>query len=258
MDGEERGTDPSAKLIEPGEGRFRLLVESVRDYAVFMLDPRGHVLTWNTGAERIKGYRAEEIIGRHLCEFYPPELRASGFADRELEVAACAGSFEDEGWRVRKDGSLFWANVVITAMRDASGQLVGFSTVLRDLTQQRNREESLRRSEERLRLLFEGVVRDLIECQLAEATVVDRLARDEAPVGADIADIRRRVDSLSRREHEVMNLVVKGLLNKQAAAMLDIAEITIKVHRRRVMQKMGARSLPELVRLVERAGPWSA
>ena len=157
MDGEERRSDPSAKLLEPGEGRFRLLVESLRDYAVFMLDPRGHVLTWNTGAERIKGYRAGEIIGRHFSEFYPPEPRARGFPDRELEAAARTGSFEDEGWRVRKDGSLFWANVVITAMRDASRQLVGFSKVTRDLTQRRHREEALRQSEERFRLLVEGV-----------------------------------------------------------------------------------------------------
>ncbi|WP_322114292.1 PAS domain S-box protein [Aquabacterium sp. A7-Y] len=131
MDGEKRRSDPSAKLLEPGEGRFRQLVESVRDYAVFMLDPCGHVLRWNTGAERIKGkgYRADEIIGRHFFEFYPPEPGVWGFPNRELEVAARVSSFEDEGWRVHKDGSLFWANVVITPMRAASGQLVGFSKV---------------------------------------------------------------------------------------------------------------------------------
>src|SRR5882724_4741354 len=90
------------------EQRFRLLVESIRDYAIFMLDPDGVVLTWNTGAERFKGYRADEIVGSHFSRFYPPEALARGLPAHELEMAARLGSFEDEGWRVRKDGSLFW------------------------------------------------------------------------------------------------------------------------------------------------------
>ncbi|MDB5956574.1 PAS domain S-box protein [Ramlibacter sp.] len=139
------------------EERFRLLVESVRDYAIFMLDPQGHVLTWNAGAERFKGYRAEEIIGQHFSRFYPPEALERKLPEHELEVAASAGSFEDEGWRVRKDGSQFWANVVITAMRDSAGRLVGYAKVTRDLTLRRGHEEALRRSEERFRLLVEGV-----------------------------------------------------------------------------------------------------
>src|SRR6195256_890053 len=103
------------------EERFRLLVESVRDYAIFMLDPDGHVLTWNAGAERFKGYKAHEIIGQHFSRFYPSEALASGLPEHELKVASATGVFEDEGWRVRKDGSLFWANVVITAVRNAQG-----------------------------------------------------------------------------------------------------------------------------------------
>jgi PAS domain S-box-containing protein len=142
----------------PGiEERFRLLVDSVRDYAIFMLDPKGHVLTWNAGAERFKGYRAAEIIGSHFSRFYPPEALAKGLPEHELEVASASGSFEDEGWRVRKDGSMFWANVVITAMRGDDGQLVGFAKVTRDLTQRRKHEEALRQSEEKFRLLVEGV-----------------------------------------------------------------------------------------------------
>src|SRR5579862_1601099 len=105
--------------LRQSEERFRLLVESVRDYAIFMLDPDGIVLTWNTGAERFKGYRAREIIGQHFSRFYPPEALERGLPAHELEVAKAEGVFEDEGWRVRKDGSLFWANVVITAMRNA-------------------------------------------------------------------------------------------------------------------------------------------
>jgi PAS domain S-box-containing protein len=143
--------------LKNSEERFRLLVDSVRDYAIFMLDPEGHVLTWNAGAERFKGYRADEIIGSHFSRFYPPDALARRLPEHELEMATRDGAFEDEGWRVRKDGSLFWANVVITAMRDATGQLVGFAKVTRDLTQRRNHEEALKRSEERFRLLVEGV-----------------------------------------------------------------------------------------------------
>src|SRR5687767_13259881 len=111
------------------EDRFRLLVESVKDYAIFMLDPDGRVATWNVGAERIKGYEAHEIIGRHFSVFYEPEALASGICDRELEAAARDGRCEDEGFRLRKDGSRFWANVVITALRNRDGALVGFAKV---------------------------------------------------------------------------------------------------------------------------------
>jgi PAS domain S-box-containing protein len=126
--------------LRQSEERFKLLVESVRDYAIFMLDPKGHVLTWNAGAQRFKGYRPEEIIGQHFSRFYPPEEVARGLPEHELQVASKEGAFEDEGWRVRKDGSLFWANVVITAMRDKEGELVGFAKVTRDLTQRRAQE----------------------------------------------------------------------------------------------------------------------
>src|SRR5436190_22661724 len=149
----------AASSPAPGESeeRFRLLVEGVKDYAIFMLDPQGRVLTWNAGAERLKGYSAAEIIGQHFSRFYPPDTLKAGLPARELEVAEATGAFEDEGWRVRKDGTLFWANVVVTALRDRSGTLVGFAKVTRDLTQRRHHEESLRQSEERFRLLVEGV-----------------------------------------------------------------------------------------------------
>jgi hypothetical protein len=122
-----------------------------------MLDPDGVVLTWNAGAERFKGYRADEIIGQHFSRFYPPEALARKLPAYELKTAGEVGAFEDEGWRVRKDGTLFWANVVITAVRNAQGELIGFAKVTRDLTQRRAHEEDLRRSEERFRLLVEGV-----------------------------------------------------------------------------------------------------
>ena len=136
---------------------FRRLVSSVRDYAIFALDPTGRVMTWNEGAQRIKGYAPNEIIGKHFSIFYPPERVAEGFPDYELRSAAAAGRFEDEGWRIRKDGSRFWASVIITALRDDAGKLIGFAKVTRDLTGRRAAEEELRLSEERFRLIVQTV-----------------------------------------------------------------------------------------------------
>ena len=129
--------------LRHSEERFRLLVEGAIDYAIFMLDPEGRVATWNSGAERIKGYTADEILGQHFSKFYPQESVERGKPQHELEVAAAEGRFEDEGWRIRKDGSRFWANVIITALRGQNGQLVGFSKVTRDFTDRKRAEESL-------------------------------------------------------------------------------------------------------------------
>ncbi|HEU4558962.1 MAG TPA: PAS domain S-box protein, partial [Longimicrobium sp.] len=149
------GGQGAAEVAE-GSGLYQLLVESVQDYAIFALDPTGHVLNWNAGAERIKGFTAADIVGRHFSTFYPPD-DATWKPAWELEVATREGRVEDEGWRLRKDGTRFWANVVITALRDESGALVGFAKVTRDLTQRRATEESLRASEERFRLLVHSV-----------------------------------------------------------------------------------------------------
>ena len=147
----------AAVRAAPGEEQFRVFVESVRDYAMLILDTDGRVATWNRGAEAIKGWSASEIIGQHFSRFYPQESIASGLPERELTGAARDGRFEDEGWRIRKDGSRFWANVIITALRDAENKLIGYAKVTRDLTERRRHEESLRQNEARFRSLIEGV-----------------------------------------------------------------------------------------------------
>jgi PAS domain S-box-containing protein len=135
-----------------------MLVDSLTDYAIFVLDPEGYVVTWNAGAERINGYKAAEIVGQHFSKFYPREAVERAHPQDELRVATREGRYEEEGWRVRNDGSLFWASVVITALRDENGQLIGYGKIVRDLTHRRDHEESLKSSEERFRLLVEGVV----------------------------------------------------------------------------------------------------
>ncbi|GGY73934.1 histidine kinase [Cellvibrio zantedeschiae] len=137
--------------------RFRLLVAGVIDYAIYMLSPEGIVCSWNAGAQRFKGYTAEEIIGKHFSQFYTPEDKAINFPAKALQTARDSGRFEDEGWRVRKDGSRFWASVVIDAIRDDDGNLLGFAKITRDITDRKKTAEQLHASEERFRLLVQGV-----------------------------------------------------------------------------------------------------
>lgn len=139
------------------EGRYRLLVDSITDYAIYLLDPTGIVTSWNPGAERFKGYKAAEIVGEHFSRFYTEEDRKAGLPARALETAALEGKFENEGWRVRKDGTRFWAYVVIDPIRGASGRIIGFAKITRDLSERRSHELALKQSQEQFQLLVQGV-----------------------------------------------------------------------------------------------------
>jgi PAS domain S-box-containing protein len=192
---ERRNTE---EALRRSEERFRLLVQSVKDYAILMLDPQGNVASWNEGAQHIKGYTAEEILGRSFTLFYPPEAVANGFPQYELEVAALEGCFEDEGWRVRKDGSRFWANVVITALRNSDGQLVGFAKVTRDLTVRREAEAQARR------LAAEQAAHAEAERRSAElAELNERLQEQAVELETQAEELRISAETLHHRNEEL-------------------------------------------------------
>ena len=181
-------TGPAAAL-ELSEERFGLLVASVQDYAIFMLDTTGHVASWNLGAQRIKGYRADEILGRHFSVFYTPQDREDGKPARVLAEASAAGRWEGEGWRVRRDGSWFWANVVVTALRRPDGELVGFAKVTRDLTERRRAEQ------ERLQLAQAEAARIAAEAAGARLTLLN----DAAALLASSLDYEETLPQVARR-----------------------------------------------------------
>jgi PAS domain S-box-containing protein len=189
--------------LQRSEERARLFVECVRDYAIFMLDPEGYVSTWNTGAERIKGYKANEIIGQHFSRFYPEDDIRLGKPAWELEVAKRDGRFEDEGWRLRKDGSKFWANVIITAIRDGSGTLLGFGKVTRDFTERMLAQKALQDSERKLER-SEKSLRDLslhlLRTQDEERRRIGREIHDS--LGQYLAAVRMKLDMMSAAPDE--------------------------------------------------------
>jgi PAS domain S-box-containing protein len=204
-------------LRRGAEERFRLLVESVSDYAIFILDPNGCVATWNIGAERIKGYRAEEIIGRHFSTFYPETDVKAGKCEHELEMATRDGRFEDEGWRVRKDGSQLWAHVVISAIRDANGTLVGFSKVTRDLTERRRAEE-----ERAARLVAEQASKTKDEFL---AMLGHELRNPLAPIVSALQLLKLRGDTRAAREYQIIERQTNQMI-RLVDDLLDVSRIS--------------------------------
>jgi len=222
------------------EERFRLLVESVEEYAIFMLDPYGIVSTWNIGAERIKGYTAGEVLGRHFSIFRRDEDVRSGECEHELSLAAQNGKMEEEGWRVRKDGSQFWANVVLTAIRDNAGILIGFAKITRDLTQRRALEEERlqrARAEEAVRLREEFLLIASHELKTPLTTLQLDLCGIQKDLNGDWSRVSRKLDRANRSVARLSALVesllsvsrlAQGKLTLDPASM-DLAETVIQV-----------------------------
>ncbi|MFH0793576.1 MAG: PAS domain S-box protein [bacterium] len=230
-DDTHKGASPNTAGLEQKvrEVYFRLLVDAVRDYAIVILDPQGIVLTWNPGAEAIKGYKAAEIIGKHFSRFYPPEAVERGLPQKELKVAVEQGRYEDESWRVRKDGTRFWANVVFTALRDPSGKLVGFGKLTRDLTERKKAEELLSKQAKTILeistpvlQMWEGiVVAPLIGSMDSERTqqLMERLLQRIVETGSQVALIDiTGVPTIDTRtaQHLIETITSVRLLGAQA------------------------------------------
>jgi diguanylate cyclase (GGDEF)-like protein/PAS domain S-box-containing protein len=184
-----RAASQRKRELAKSEDRWRLLVDGTPDCAIFMLDPAGFVSTWNVGAQRIKGYTEAEAVGQHFSIFYTDESRASGHPQAELETANSTGRYEEEAWRVRKDGSMFWANVIITAITDSDGTPRGFSKITRDLTERRIADEARRASEERFRRAF-----------------------DDAPTAASISDLDGHFVQVNGALSDLVGYTAEGLL----------------------------------------------
>ncbi len=192
--------------LRDSEERFRLLVNAVVDHAIFMLDADGRIASWNVGAERLKGYRAEEIIGRHFSVFYPPDAIERNWPERELRAAREYGRFEDEGWRVRKDGTEFWANVVITAIRNADGSIRGYAKITRDVTERdrvRALERSARHTDEFLAMLGHELRNPL--GSIRNAAYVIQHAGQSPPVVKASDILQRQLDHLSRMVDDLLD-----------------------------------------------------
>jgi len=197
------------RLLE-SEERFRVLVEQVKDYAIFMLDPRGNVISWNQGAKRIKGYSADEIVGKHFSIFYTEEELARDHPAKELAIAIREGRYEEEGWRKRKDGGVFWANVVITALWDKRGNLTGFAKVTRDLTQRKADEDALRQKNEALEAFAHTLSHDLRAPVRSIASFAEILSSEGRNLPE--ADKERYLNKI-RKSAAAMNVMITEILN---------------------------------------------
>ena len=219
--------------------QFEAMVTAVRDYGIFMLDPSGTVATWNAGAGNIKGYAAEEIVGRHFSAFYPAEDREAGVPAAALETARREGRFEGEGWRLRKDGTRFWANVIITAIRDEAGELIGFTKVTRDLTERR-------RTEQELQAFASTAAHDLQEPLRTVAGFTDlRVRRHADELGDEAREFLRHIESAVDRMSRLLAdlLAFTRSANPVEPGPVPLAEVVEQVHGglRASIEQRGAR-----------------
>jgi PAS domain S-box-containing protein len=246
----------SATKLEETEHRFRLLVEAVTDYAIFMLDPEGNVVNWNAGAERIKGYKPEEIIGQHYSLFYTEEDRRKGLPQQVIATASRTGTYESEGWRVRKNGSIFWANAVVNAIKDPEGRLLGFAKVTRDLTEKRAGEERLRQGQkmEAIGQLTGGIAHDFNNLLTVVSGNIEALQRRLAK-GAD--EDLRRLTATALRATTRAALLTHQLLAFSRRQSLEPKSVSINVLITGVAEML-RRTLGESVRveIVLAAGVW--
>ena len=256
---EERTQEIQAAFdrLEESERRFRILVDGVTDYAIYMLDPEGYITNWNAGAERIKGYSAQEILGRHLSTFYTESDRQAGMPARTLETAGRLGKLEAEGWRVRKDGTEFWANVVVDAIHDEQGRLIGFAKVTRDLTEKRAIEEQLRQSQkmEAVGQLTGGIAHDFNNLLTIISGNMDMAARAlDTDEGAGRA--RRAIENAMKGAERAAALTQRLLAFSRRQPLspkpLDLDRVVAG------MSELLNRSLGELVKLeiVTSPGLW--
>jgi PAS domain S-box-containing protein len=246
----------SVSNLEASERRFRMLVESVSDYAIFMLDPAGNIVNWNLGAERIKGYRSEEVIGRHYSVFYTEADRQRGLPEKAIDTAARTGKFESEGWRVRKNGSTFWANAVVNRIEDTNGRLLGFAKVTRDLTERRAAEERLRQAQkmEAIGQLTGGIAHDFNNLLTVVSGNIDALQR-RLPKNAD-ENLRRLADT-ARHATTRAALLTHRLLAFSRRQPLEPRSVSVN-HLITGIMEMIHRTLGESIRVetVLSAGLW--
>jgi PAS domain S-box-containing protein len=240
------------QTLQESENGFRLLVEGVQDYAIFMLDPDGNVRNWNAGAKRIKGYESTEIIGKHFSCFYPEEDLRNGKPDWELKVAAKEGRFEDEGWRVRKDGSRFWANVVITAIRDDAGKLIGFGKVTRDFTERMQLQRELQEEvvqRRKAELYLQGSEKSLRELSLHLLRTQDeerrRIGRElHDSLGQSLTALKIKLDMLASaagRKNDEMGSEIAGCIRLAEDSVKELRTISYLMYPP-MLEEMGLQS----------------
>lgn len=207
------------EALQESEERYRLLIDSVKDYAIYMLDIEGRVISWNSGAQRMKKYSAEEIIGRHFSCFYPKEAVEKAKPDRELQIATSEGRFEEEGWRVRKDGSRFWANAVVTALRDKNGQLRGFAKVTRDITESKLAQEALQQAHDDLEKRVQERTAELTKAnELLKQEIYVRI-RTETALRQSKARLKDQAKELETALHNLQRTQAQLIQNEKMSSL---------------------------------------